>query len=898
MIKFRTTKQKLAAAFTAVTLLTVLVSGVALRSLGRMDGHITELSDALLPSVGALSDTQAAFLQARFATSRAILASMQADQATVVAQRKTRDEALKAMEAGLKRYGALPKTEREKADGAGLEAGGKYFAEKDLEAWQAIDDRDTATAAAVQSGSAAEVQKRLADPLTRLTGLMGVMGQEQHDAAGHVVASARTTLWAVLLVAVALAATLGFLLSRSVSRPIALVIAEAGRLRDSVAEGRLDERGDPALVGHELGPIVTGFNDTLDAFVKPFREAAGSIALIARGEAAQPIQTSYQGDFNAVKDSVNALVELVKRRGKDIDRLIAAAVAGQLDVRGDPSKYVGGNRRVIQGMNDMLDALTRPLKAAAHTVDQISHGQIPPRISEPYAGEFNTLKENLNRCIDAVNRLVADAGTQAQAGVEGRLSTRVDASRHEGDFRKVVEGYNRTLDAVIGPLNVASRYVHEISTGRIPQKITDSYPGDFDTIKESLNTCIDAVNLLVADAGRLVEAAVAGKLETRAEASRHQGDFRKVVEGVNQTLDAVVRPISEASAVLDTLAQRDLRARVTGSYQGDHARIKESVNGTAQALHDALAQVAAAVEQVSSASQQIASSSQAVASGASEQAASLEQTGSSLESVLSITQRATDNAQQANLLAKTARTAADEGTSAVAQMQGAMVKIRASAEGTSQIIRDINDIAFQTNLLALNAAVEAARAGEAGRGFAVVAEEVRSLALRSKEAASKTEALIKESVKQAGEGEVTSRQVGAKLGEIVTGIGKVTDIVSEIAAAAKEQTAGIAQVSGAIGEMDKVTQQNAASAEESSSAASELNGQAEELAAMVGAFQLARAPAAAGPRRPAAQARQPQAGPRKTAGPAKALPGKAAGRAATPPEDDFPMDTTDGLRDF
>src|SRR5439155_21835086 len=164
------------------------------------------------------------------------------------------------------------------------------------------------------------------------------------------------------------------------------------------------------------------------------------------------------------------------------------------------------------------------------------------------------------------------------------------------------------------------------------------------------------------------------------------------------------------------------------------------------------------------------------------------------------------------------------------QMWGAMERIRASAEGTSQIIKDINEIAFQTNLLALNAAVEAARAGEAGRGFAVVAEEVRSLALRSKEAALKTEELIRQSVKEAEEGEVTSRHVGDKLAEIAQSVAKVTNIVREISASAKEQATGIDQVTKAVSEMDKVTQRNAANSEQSSSAAAELSSQSEELA--------------------------------------------------------------------
>ena len=128
----------------------------------------------------------------------------------------------------------------------------------------------------------------------------------------------------------------------------------------------------------------------------------------------------------------------------------------------------------------------------------------------------------------------------AKAAVDGKLATRADATKHGGDFRKIVKGVNDTLDSVIGPLNVAAEYVDRISKGDIPPKITDSYNGDFNEIKNNLNTCIDAVNALVADAAMLAKAAVEGRLATRAEAAKHQGDYRTIIEGVNETLDSVV----------------------------------------------------------------------------------------------------------------------------------------------------------------------------------------------------------------------------------------------------------------------------------------------------------------------------------------------------------------------
>ena len=581
-----------------------------------------------------------------------------------------------------------------------------------------------------------------------------------------------------------------------------------------------------------------------------------------------------------------AVNRAIREMQDEAERLVSDALDGNLSTRADPHKVHFEFSGVMDGFNRLLDAVVGPLTMAAGCFERIAKGDIPPKITADYHGDFNAIKNNLNTCIDAVGTLVADVRLLSQAALEGKLETRADVSRHSGDFRKVVEGFNQTLDAVTAPLHVAATAIDCIARGDIPPKLNEEYRGDFNALKDNLNTCIQAIGQLVTDTQQLSTAAVEGNLSTRADPSRHAGDYRRIIAGINLTLDAVVAPMSEASSVLERLAQRDLCARVKGEYQGDHARIKEAVNQTAIALHEAIGQVAGAVDQVSAAAGQIASSSQTVADGASQQASSLEETSSALESMSAMSKRTADNAIQANNLAQSAKNTATSGSDAVVQLSSAMTKIKASAEGTSQIIKDINEIAFQTNLLALNAAVEAARAGEAGRGFAVVAEEVRSLALRSKEAAMKTEELIRESVRQAGEGEGTSREMAGKLSEILEGIEKVSGIVNEISASAKEQSAGVDQINRAVSDMNRVTQQNAANSEESSSAAAELSSQSEELAAMVSSFQLTRISRASAPSHTSAPSKL------------KRPPGSNGRSSAVKAESLIPLDSDPEFKDF
>jgi HAMP domain-containing protein len=189
--------------------------------------------------------------------------------------------------------------------------------------------------------------------------------------------------------------------------------------------------------------------------------------------------------------------------------------------------------------------IVKPIIQISSFADKLSKGETNfniPKYNKDEIGDlfrvFLLMKQNIEGIIQEINKL-------SNSAIDGKLDYRIPDNKYLGKYKEMLKGVNNTVESIVQPLNLAAEYIDRISKGDIPVKINNNFKGDFNNIKNNLNQCIDAINLLLTDSKVLFSSAIEGHINYRADIMKHNGEFGKIISGVNATLDRLVGLIDE-----------------------------------------------------------------------------------------------------------------------------------------------------------------------------------------------------------------------------------------------------------------------------------------------------------------------------------------------------------------
>ncbi|MDD1728748.1 MAG: methyl-accepting chemotaxis protein, partial [Methanospirillum sp.] len=578
----------------------------------------------------------------------------------------------------------------------------------------------------------------------------------------------------------------------------------------------------------DLEMLINRINEMLDDILYPFRDMSKILVNISKGDINTRIDQTFKGDHEKIRMAVNNVADVIRQLQTEILRITDSAQKGSIKERGRPEQFSGAYAEIITEVNDMLDTIVNPIIQGYRVLKNIRGGDLSQKVEVQCIGDHAKLRDAINdvhhwlsdliiyvtkisegdmsasiekasdkdelyepliKMRDNIRSLIADVDTLGKAGTHGELTVRADPSRHQGSFRSIIEGMNKTLDSVTIPVNEAMVVSESYAQYNFARRVDSSLAmeGDWNEFKKALD-------------------------QVGANVSQAVGLINDQVKNLNSVVTQTHGSISDVSAGTNTLAD-----------------IAQAVSLNAERGKDGIEQILKAMED-------LAVNVSAVSARADE--------------VNHLAMNTSDLSSKGTELAKGAEEGMDEITKSTTQVVSLVREIMEEMKTINKITKVISDIASQTNLLALNAAIEAARAGEAGRGFAVVASEVKSLALESRQSAENITGMIESLQKKTELASATmdhsaesvltgGRSLSETLSvfnEIIGAISTISERMDEVARSAEQQAAAVEEITASINEVNDVVMNTskeavsaAAASEEAAAATDQLTEQSSQV---------------------------------------------------------------------
>ncbi|MBB5213439.1 methyl-accepting chemotaxis protein [Parapusillimonas granuli] len=287
-------------------------------------------------------------------------------------------------------------------------------------------------------------------------------------------------------------------------------------------------------------------------------------------------QTAY---FQAVDGLVHFQTELMNEAGLTSEATVASSQTLLLTLTG-----VAAMLALLMGWL-ITRSITRPVGEAVKIADGIAAGDFSIKIDTSRRDEVGQVLAALDQAVTSVKNMSAEAAHLAKAAIDGNLTTRADASRYQGEYRKIVEGVNEMLDNVVGPINDVRRVMAAMEQGDMTQTITAHYTGDFDALKQAINNTIAKL------------ADTIGQINIAADALNNAaGQVSATAQSLSQSSSQQAASVEETTASIEQMTasidQNSENAKVTDGMATSTARQAEEGGNAVKETVEAMKQIA------------------------------------------------------------------------------------------------------------------------------------------------------------------------------------------------------------------------------------------------------------------------------------------------------------------